>query len=63
MGPRSNLILTAVIPLIVLVFCNTAIFVVLRRSRKAMNQSRQKSNNTSAMSNGKRSRSRAHDEA
>ena len=44
---RSNLILTAVIPLIVLVFCNSAIFIVLRQSRKAMNQSRQKSNNTS----------------
>ena len=49
----SNLILTAVIPLIVLVFCNSAIFIVLRKSRKAMNQSRQKSNNTSGLNNGK----------
>jgi len=38
----SNLILTAVIPLSVLIFCNTGIFIVLRKNSKEMFKVRQR---------------------
>ena len=37
----SNLILTAIIPIVVLVLCNTKIFLELRKNRREMASSRQ----------------------
>ena len=49
----SDLILTTVIPLIVLITCNLGIFVALRRSRKSMSSNRNRNcNNGSNGANG-----------
>lgn len=41
----SNLIVTALVPIVVLVFCNSKIFFELRKSRKEMSVSSRRSNN------------------
>lgn len=53
----SNLVVTAIIPITVLVFCNFSIFLQLRKSRKEMVASRQSSNNAHNLNNDDHSNS------